>query len=62
LHSCYGKSFIVVSLGLDFTARGVAPPLLHQQKAAEQVRLDVGPVKAAHVPRGIDVMKTNGRL
>jgi hypothetical protein len=52
-----GKSFIIVSLGLDLAVCPNAPPLFHQEKAAEQVRLDAEPVKAAHITRRIDVVK-----
>jgi hypothetical protein len=36
------------------------PPFLDKQDTAEQVRLHVEPVKAAHVARRIDAAKMHG--
>jgi hypothetical protein len=38
LQGVAGKSLVIVTLGLNLAVRADAPPLLHQQKAAEQVR------------------------
>jgi hypothetical protein len=51
----------VKPLGLDLAAHANASPLLHQEKAAEQVRRDVEPVKAARVLRQVDAVKFNQR-
>jgi hypothetical protein len=60
LQGCEGRGFLFEPLGLDLAARADAPPLLHQEKAAEQVRLNAERIEAAHVPRRIDAAKFNG--
>jgi hypothetical protein len=52
-----GEGFGVVALGCDPTARANASPLLHEKKAAEQIRHDGELIETAHVARGIDAAK-----
>jgi hypothetical protein len=55
-----GKGFAVVTLGHYAPVRAEASPFLDKQDAAEQVRLHVEPVKAAHISRRIDAAKIHG--
>ena len=60
MQSSGGKRFIVVRLGYHAPLCADASPLLHEQDAAEKVRLHAEPVEAVHIARRIDAAKMHG--